>query len=330
MTTSTLDIPYLQSGGLITNYYCSSSCRHCLYRCSPAWPLRYIDCKTTQEIFSILKARNCYTIHIGGGEPFIDPDALIIVLQEAQRADINIEYIETNSSWFRTDVETESLLSRLRACGVSTLLLSMSPFHNEYIPFYKVKGLIKACRNSGVGIIGWTWELLNDIESFEERSVHTLEEYEERFGEEYLASLAQRYWISHGGRALEFLGKLQRKKTIPRLLSQNSGGCSELGSGDHFHFDLFGNYIPGLCAGWSIRSEDLLCGITSQKYPLLNLMYRSGIRGLLNFAMEEFGFEVSRGTYFSKCELCYEIRKFLVIEAKLSSHELCPVEHYTL
>ncbi len=37
-----LHISSLYSGGLITNYYCTSQCRHCLYGCSPKWPKEYI------------------------------------------------------------------------------------------------------------------------------------------------------------------------------------------------------------------------------------------------------------------------------------------------
>jgi hypothetical protein len=36
-------IKNLRSGGLITNYFCTSSCGHCLYNCSPRWEKQYID-----------------------------------------------------------------------------------------------------------------------------------------------------------------------------------------------------------------------------------------------------------------------------------------------
>jgi len=37
MIFSKLKIGRLASGGIITNYFCTSTCRHCLYNCSPRW-----------------------------------------------------------------------------------------------------------------------------------------------------------------------------------------------------------------------------------------------------------------------------------------------------
>ena len=96
-----LHISYLQSGGLITNYYCTSRCRHCLYGCSPSWPKEYIDKDTARMNFKKIKSLNCFSVHIGGGEPFLKADLLESVLEAASEEGIGIEYIETNSSWKR-------------------------------------------------------------------------------------------------------------------------------------------------------------------------------------------------------------------------------------
>ena len=61
-------IKKLRSGGLITNYFCSSSCGHCLYNCSPHWEKRYIDPYTVEKNLRAVRALGCRSVHIGGGE----------------------------------------------------------------------------------------------------------------------------------------------------------------------------------------------------------------------------------------------------------------------
>jgi len=57
-----LHISYLQSGGLITNYYCSSQCKHCLYASSPKRDKKYIDEETNAVLFRKIKSMGCYSI----------------------------------------------------------------------------------------------------------------------------------------------------------------------------------------------------------------------------------------------------------------------------
>ena len=96
-----LKIDYLGSGGIITNYFCSSTCRHCLYACSPRREKDYISESVLSEIIHKIKAMHCHSVHVGGGEPFLNPDKLEVVMHGLYHSNIAVEYIETNSSWFR-------------------------------------------------------------------------------------------------------------------------------------------------------------------------------------------------------------------------------------
>jgi hypothetical protein len=51
MRRSRLKIERLASGGIITNYFCTSACRHCLYNCSPRWEKNYISVEIAEENF---------------------------------------------------------------------------------------------------------------------------------------------------------------------------------------------------------------------------------------------------------------------------------------
>ena len=93
-----LKIGRLVSGGIITNYFCTSACRHCLYNCSPRWEKHYISVEAAEENFRTVKSLGCSAVHIGGGEPMLRPEELGVVLDAARRAGVSIDYVETNST----------------------------------------------------------------------------------------------------------------------------------------------------------------------------------------------------------------------------------------
>lgn len=258
----------------------------------------------------------------------LQPKALGDVLENARAAGVYVEYVETNSSWYRSHDEACGILEDLGKHGLRTLLVSISPFHNEYIPFYKVKGVIEACRQTGISVFPWISDFLSDLGAFDEQTPHSLEEYQEQFGDHYCANLPHRYWISFGGRALETFGKYAAKQSVEQILAANRRGCHELAEVSHFHIDLHGNYVPGLCAGLSIRCEDLGMPLSPDDYPILTRLYAKGIGEFVAYAAEQYNFEISKDGYASKCDLCYAIRWFLAVEKELDSQELQPRGHY--
>ena len=323
-----LVITDLLSGGLITNYYCSSRCRHCLYRCSPQWPKDFITEETAGLNIRAMKELNCFSMHIGGGEPLLNPEGLLRVLGTANELGMHVEYVETNSSWFTDHQSAADILRKLARNGLSTLLISISPFHNEFIPFYKVKGVMKACRDEGVSVFPWIADFFPEIDALNNRKKHPLEEYRQHYGENYTQSILDRYWVSAGGRALDLLAENSPRLPLEAIIQKNSGGCAELANTSHFHLDLYGNYIPGLCAGLSVHRDDLGKSLPEEKYPLLTLLYNKGIGGLLDYAREKYHFKESKTAYANKCELCAEIRFFLVKQKGIKSRELQPEKHY--
>ncbi|MDY6953177.1 MAG: radical SAM protein, partial [Thermodesulfobacteriota bacterium] len=306
-------IPPLNSGGLITNYYCTSRCRHCLYACSPSWEKQYIDPETAEKTLARIKALGCRSVHIGGGEPFLNVKGLEMVAETAASLGVAIEYVETNSSWYRGKDATCLVLASLKAKRVPMVLVSISPFHNEHIPFYKVKGVIEACKAVKMKVFPWISDFYGEIDAFDDRSPHALEEYESRYGRTYLKNLPSRYWIHFGGRALKTFAPVLETRSYEQILFSNQGGCFELLNVNHFHFDLFENYIPGLCSGLAIHCDDVGEEITEARYPLLSALFYKGINGLFELGCREYGFEPA-ATYLSKCHLCLDIRRHLVLQ----------------
>ncbi len=321
-----MQISHLSSGGLITNYYCTSRCAHCLYACSPSREKRYITTDMVRKNLRKIKSLGCYSLHIGGGEPFLRPEELAKTLEIAQAENVNIEYVETNSSWFSEETSAIHLLKRLKASGLAMLLISISPFHNQYIPFFKVKGVIDASRKAGVAIFPWIQEFYPEIDRFDSRKTHNLDEYKQLFGEDYVENIPRRYWIHLGGRAIQTYKNVYELKPF-RMILENSGGCHELTDTTHFHVDLFGNYIPGLCSGLSISVSDLGNELDGETYPVINTLYYKGIKGLFEYAKSEFHFRPGEN-YLNKCHICNDIRSFLIHQHKLKTAELQPEAYY--
>ncbi len=321
-----LYISKLSSGGIITNYFCTSACHHCLYGCSPSWEKKYMDGDTAIALFRKIKELGCSVIHIGGGEPLLRPEKLAMILEKAVEEKVFIEYIETNSSWYQNHHEALELLKNLMQRGVTTLLISIDPFHNEFIPFAKVKGVMAACAETGMSIFPWSSDFFNDVNSFDDSRTHNLEAYIEKFGPRYLAEIPSRIWTHQGGRALKLYQDIVESRSTREII-EDQAPCNELADISHFHFDCYGSYIPGLCSGFSVSLEDIGTPLGEESYPFINLLYKEGVGSFLKMAEKEYGFTPG-DTYISKCHLCFDIRQYLVMNKNIKSHELMPEDFY--
>jgi hypothetical protein len=222
------------------------------------------------------------------------------------------------------------MLSQLHEKGLQTLLVSISPFHNEFVPWTKTKGVIDTARKTGMSIFPWISDFMGDLSELDATGTHTLDEYEALYGQDYIKNLPSRYWIHMGGRALKTLRPYFAHKSAEQILKENAGNCAaELTDTGHFHLDLFGNYIPGLCSGLSIYREDLNQPIGPDKYPVLATLFAKGIRGMFDMARDTFNYTPAQSVYINKCDLCTEIRTLFVRHHFGGPAELNPKEFYT-
>ena len=316
----------LGSGGLITNYHCPSACRHCLYASSPRRSKEYISPETAELLGETARREGAFSLHIGGGEPLLQPEKLNAAVRALRKAGVGIDYVETNCSWYRDHHHAVEVLKRLRDAGAGTLLVSISPFHNETIPLARTRGVLAASREAGIGVFPWVDDFLPDLSAFDQQRPHSLEEYEAYFGAGYLRSIPSRYWVSLRGKALLTYRCFMEEQTVERLL-KNSGPCSSLRETSHFHLDLYGNYIPGLCSGLAVAAEDLGEPVDPDRYPFLALLLARGPQALLETARDQYGFRPA-DAYVNSCELCQEIRTYLVIDAEVDSPDLAPTGFY--
>jgi hypothetical protein len=322
-------ITRLFSGGLVTTYFCPSKCRHCLYNCGPSRSRDSIDPDRAGQMLRKVREMGCRSVHVGGGEPLLEPEKLGRVLEKAREAGVGVDYVETNCSWYRDRDSAAEMLENLRDRGLSTLLVSISPFHNEHIPAARITGAMEAADRAGVSVLPWVSSFLPDLRAFDPHRPHSLEEYRARFGENYVLDVLNRYWIHFGGRSLETFRPLLPGRRPEQLVGSKLGRCSgELLDTSHFHVDLYGNYIPGLCSGLAVDMNDLGRPLLPESYPLLNALFRGGVGELWELAQRRWGFVPQRQSYLCACDLCTEIRTFLVRSGYDESSELRPLEFY--
>ncbi len=89
-----------------------------------------MDPATAQDNLRMVRLLGCRSVHIGGGEPLLRPDNLWKIMEVAGRLGVFVEYVETNSIWFKDLESAKRILCNLREKGLKTLLVSISPFHN--------------------------------------------------------------------------------------------------------------------------------------------------------------------------------------------------------
>ena len=266
---------------------------------------------------------------LDGGEPFLDPQGLEQIVETACSCGVAIDYVETNSAWYIDEKKATAILKALSAAGLEKLLISISPFHNEFIPFKKVKGVIDIGRKLGYSLFPWKSDFIKDLSQFDDGVPHGPEAFIEQFGHRYLETVLNRYWIHLGGRAIDTFRPVLRSTHLSTLLRKQRGGCAAaLSDTSHFHIDLYGNYIPGLCSGLAIPHTLLGAPLKEEDFPILHILAVSGVKGLMRFAEERFNISPKRDAYLNACDLCSELRTGIVHARPHTFRELEPEGFY--
>lgn len=313
------------SSGIITNYNCTASCRHCMFASSPECKKDYITREKAEEVACLLERAGTISVHIGGGEPFMDFDGLCGLIQALSRHGIGIDYIETNGYWAKDEAFARRRLEVLKRLGVYTIMVSVDPYHIEYVPLEMPLKLVSLLREMGFDYFIWQERFLKPLLKLDLTKTHTHEELKKLLGEDYELKTAREYGLGINGRALGFAKSLYPLKSAEEVATDES--CSSLTRPHHCHIDLYGNAIPSRCTGICAKAEDYLSGnITLEKYPVFSRLISGGVRELLSFAMEK-GFVPDKDGYATKCELCFAIREFL--ERTSPSEDLGPQDFYS-
>lgn len=328
-----IQIPALSSGGLIFAYQCSNRCRHCLYASAPEWR-DWADEATIDTMVEQLAGQRKFLtgIHIGGGEPLLRPKLIAYAIRKLNEYYIPVDYVETNAFWCYNDSKTEAVFNMLKDAGLHAILISVSPFHLEYVPKEKTDRAIRiASKIFGPDQVAiYTQYFYRQFEELDEKQTVPLEDYIQAIGEENAPMiLASECNLIPNGRAAVSLESLFAKRPASTFWGET---CKrEITDPHHIHIDLYGHYTAGLCAGLSLGNafdlSSLYQSVDLDERPLLKILYEEGIEALFKWAVEQHGYRERPEGYIAKCHLCLDIRRFLVRKGQLYP-ELAPLEFY--
>ena len=319
----------MSSGGIITNYHCSASCRHCLYRSGPSRDKSYMTEETLRRLLRKGAELGCRSYHIGGGEPLLNRQGLYRTLEIMAEEEVTVDYLETNASWYKDQESAEKVIDELAARGCTTVMISVCPFHNEFIPLAKMEGVIEACQKRDMPFFIWQEQYYRHLAALDRNRTHSFEEMSHTWGKNYLLNTGKRFGLRMNGRALESYRPFMPHFRAQEIIGDNPGPCTETEETDHFHFDLYGNFIPPGCVGLQVRCSDLGGELPTEFYPHYTLLRDGGIRAYYEFALTR-GYTDEEMGYVSKCDLCGRINRFILENSPSPSfRDLGPAEYYT-
>ena len=313
-----------RSSGIITNYNCTASCRHCMFASSPECESKYIDIETSEKTARLLSESETHSVHIGGGEPFMNFDGLCNLIKVLNKYGIAVDYIETNAFWC---VNKEFILKRLHALkflGVRTIMASVDPFHTEHIPLSRPLLLCKLLEEEGFDYFIWQERFLKRLTKLDISKIHSEEELKNLLGENYISETAREYGLGMNGRALAIADSIYKRKPAHELATDEH--CPTLSLPVHCHFDLYGNAVPSRCTGICADARDYLEeNIPYEKYPVFARLKNGGTKELYEYALEK-GFVPSEKGYPTRCAFCYAMREYL--ERTFPSRDIAPKDFY--
>jgi hypothetical protein len=310
-----------------------------MYACGPRWPADWIgeadlERGLAQLAHTIQPApwgadtvSLNHGLHFTGGEPFLNVELLLRAVELAEEAGIPSTFVETNCFWCTADDSTRDKLSALRAAGLRGIMISVNPFYAEYVAFERTERCIRTSLEvfPEHNIFVYQQEYWREFRRMGLAGRLPLAEYIERTGNRQFVRRTEMFLM---GRAATALRDAYAKHPAKRFLDVP---CAPAPLRPwHNHFDHYGNFMPGYCGGLSLgdwREMDRLLaeGVDTEERPILARLVRGDMAGCLRFA-EEWGYEERTEGYVSKCDLCLDLRRFLVAHGDFP--ELAPREFY--
>ncbi len=335
-------IPKPISGGLILSYKCPSKCRHCIYACSPKWSADWISHDDLSKILSQLAGKILpspfgpktislnHGLHFTGGEPFGNFDLLCRAVEIAEELKIPSIFVETNCFWCANDRSTREKLKLLKKKGLKGIMISVNPFYLEYVPFERTERAIRiSLEIFGNNVMVYQVEYYRRFKEWGFSAKVPFEEYLKYERKENFTRNVEFFIMGRAPYKLKDILQGTYPQYRPDLLFKEPCMPAFLRS-IHNHFDNYGNYVPGFCAGISFgdcrRLDELLKdGVDTEQHPVLGFLIDEDLRGLFGLA-KDMGYIDSQDGYFSKCHLCMDVRRHLALNGEF--RELSPKEFY--
>ncbi|NLG83437.1 MAG: hypothetical protein GX493_02255 [Firmicutes bacterium] len=248
----------------------------------------------------------------------------------AAEAGIPSLFVETNGFWCTDEKTTCQRLLELKSLGLKGILISVNPFYLEYVPFARTRRAVTiAVEIFGPDVIVYQMEYYRRFLRLGIEGTLPLAEYLRREGVTDFLHGAEFFLMGGAIYRLAAKGLLPFVRRPARAFL--AGGCRPpFLRAWHNHFDNYGRFLPGYCAGLSLGDYRelphlLRRPLTEEETPILWYLAREDLVGLFRFAVK-LGYKEDGAGYFSRCHLCLEIRRFLARTGRFA--ELGPPEFY--
>ncbi|MFC1715827.1 radical SAM protein [Candidatus Poribacteria bacterium] len=299
--------------GLIFTYRCTIACRHCLFKCSPQQP---DVCMTLEDGVEFLRQLHATdrAVHIAGGEPMMYYQQMLAVCQVANEEGRAPHFFETNASWCTNDDVTLRRYEELKKAGLSGVYISADAYHQQFVP---PESRLRAYRLA-VEVFGRENVAAGDL------SLEQLSELRHiGIDEGRLAEYSRDHRPRLVGRAGDTLASFCPDRPLEALAEDGGwrGGSVDRSCRREFdseemweiHIDPYGNIQT--CCGIIIgnaREKPVIQWIDQGFHTgndLVRMVYENGPYAYLELAIRH-GYQARQG-YPQKCNLCWEVRKFL-------------------
>jgi MoaA/NifB/PqqE/SkfB family radical SAM enzyme len=136
---------------LVLSSRCNASCSHCSTNCGP----HRTEALGQDEIIRLMNETAAIDdgrpleFHITGGEPFLDFDLLVAIVAHGTGLGGLVTCL-TNAFWARSTESAREKLTQLRDAGLDLLGISVSRFHERYVPLSRVRLALEVAASVGV------------------------------------------------------------------------------------------------------------------------------------------------------------------------------------
>lgn len=237
--------------------------------------------------------------HLSGGEAFLDIEGTVHLFGVAREAGFLDITAVTNAFWAKLPAQARALTRRIRDAGVTTLEISWTYWHSQWVAAEAVSNCLEACRDAGIE---------TNLRVLTTRS-HTIEEALERLRPAAAESAAR---ITSGP---VFATGRAAREIDPDDLWQTRGSLDEsCHSVLNLTVNALGNVFP-CCAGIDQTDTFLFGNIRDlsiveiaermNRSPVVRMIVFRGIRSLLPI-LAEAGIDI--GDKFNNiCHMCWSI-----------------------
>ncbi|NVM35538.1 MAG: radical SAM protein [Candidatus Lokiarchaeota archaeon] len=293
----------------LISYKCTNECKHCALQGSPNQDEISMELGDVKRYLEDVTA-NYIVDEVGffGGEPLLNLDLLISLIEEVKRYDIPNIGLPTNGYWGKNDLIAKKYVLKLKEAGINTIGFSVDTFHQEFVPLDVVKRAMKAAHEVGIErIYSITQNLgpenINNFFNDQNKKITEVISKEFEFCQVINSELQVR------GRAAKQLTEYYSMNTIP------SDKCL-IFKVPMFMIDpngwVFHQLCHGICIGNAKENSlsDIIKEFNYRKHPIIGkVVAKGGPQNLLEIAIEK-GYKPQNG-YADKCHLCFCAQNFL-------------------